>query len=57
MYSVYVNIVAYNCYCSHFIVMQGQRTPLHDAAEGGHTDSVALLVASGADVNMKSAVS
>jgi len=32
-------------------------TPLHDAAREGHTDSVALLVASGANVNMKDGVS
>ena len=33
--------------------MQTHYTPLHYAAERGHTDTVALLVASGADVNMK----
>ena len=32
-------------------------TPLHRAASDGHTDSVAILVANGADVNMKSKVS
>ena len=34
-----------------------QYTPLHYAAGNGHTDSVALLVASGADINMKNKVS
>lgn len=37
--------------------MQGYRTPLHYATSKGHTDSVALLVASGADVNVKDNVS
>ena len=32
-------------------------TPLHDAAREGHTDIVALLVASGANVFMKDGVS
>ena len=39
------------------ILLQWQSTPLHWAAEKGHTDSVALLVASGADINMKDQVS
>ena len=34
-----------------------QWTPLHLAARLGHTDTVALLVKSGANVNMKSKVS
>ena len=34
-----------------------QYTPLHIAAYRGHTDNVALLVASGADINMKNNVS
>ena len=37
--------------------MQLLNTPLHDAASSGQTDSVALLVASGADINMKGQVS
>ena len=32
-------------------------TPLHYAAMYGHTDSVALLVSRGADINMKDNVS
>ena len=32
-------------------------TPLHFAAERGHTDSVALLAARGANINMKDEVS
>ena len=32
-------------------------TPLHHAAKHGHTDSVALLVSRGADINMKDDVS
>ena len=32
-------------------------TPLHEAAMNGHTNCVALLVANGADVNMKDEVS
>ena len=36
--------------------MQG-RTPLHSAAYGGCTDNVALLVESGANVNVKGNVS
>ena len=41
--------------CEHcnYSIIQGQQTPLHWAAMRGHTDSVALLVASGANVNMK----
>ena len=41
--------------CEHcnYSIIQGQKTPLHWAAGSGHTDSVALLVASGANVNMK----
>ena len=39
------------------IIIQGQEMPLHKAAKTGHTDVVALLVANGADVNMKSLVS
>ena len=34
-----------------------QSTPLHWAASSGYTDSVALLIANGADVNMKTMVS
>ena len=41
----------------YFYIIQGQSTPLHWAAANGHTDSVALLVASGADINMKDCVS
>ena len=41
----------------YYPIIQYQRTPLHWAAGGGHTDSVALLVASGADINMKDDVS
>ena len=32
-------------------------TPLHHAANSGHTDTVALLMKSGANVNMKNDVS
>ena len=32
-------------------------TPLHYAARDGYTDSVALLVSRGADINMKDKVS
>ena len=39
------------------IIIQRKRTPLHSAAYGGRTDSVALLVANRADVNMKDIVS
>ena len=39
------------------IIIQEQVTPLHYAAYNGHTDSVALLAANGADVNMKDHVS
>lgn len=38
-------------------VIQFQTTPLHCAANNGHTDIVALLIANGADVNMKDKVS
>ena len=41
----------------YYFIIQLQATPLHYAAARGHTDSVALLVASGADVNMKDCVS
>ena len=41
----------------HVIIIQDQNTPLHFAAFRGHTDSVALLAANGADVNMKDKVS
>ena len=34
-----------------------QATPLHHAACNGHTETVALLVKSGANVNMKDDVS
>ena len=37
--------------------MQWQGTPLHLAAMQGHTDSVILLLASGADINMVDVVS
>ena len=41
--------------CEHcnYSIIQNQQTPLHFAASSGRTDSVALLVASGANVNMK----
>ena len=38
------------------IIIQGD-TPLYWAAYNGHTDSVALLVKNGANVNMKNNVS
>ena len=41
----------------YYFIIQWQDTPLHIAAFHGHTDSVALLVASGADINMKNDVS
>ena len=41
----------------YYFIIQWQNTPLHRAAASGHTDSVALLVASGADINMKNNVS
>ena len=41
----------------YYFIIQVQNTPLHYAANNGHTDSVALLVASGADINMKNKVS
>ena len=41
----------------YYYIIQVQLTPLHGAAVDGHTDSVALLVASGADINMKDMVS
>ena len=37
-------------------IIQSQRTALSYAAEKGHTDIVSLLVASGANVNMKDEV-
>ena len=40
-----------------YSIIQVQWTPLHYAAALGHTDSVALLAASGANVNMKDKVS
>ena len=40
-----------------YSIIQDQWTPLHYAARGGHTDSVALLAASGANINMKNNVS
>ena len=42
---------------NYFIVIQGHLTPLHYAASKGHTDSISLLVASVADVNVKDNVS
>ena len=41
----------------HVVIIQNRDTPLHCAAYYGHTDSVALLAANGADVNMKNNVS
>ena len=41
----------------HVIIIQARDTPLHWAAYEGHTDSVALLAANGANVNMKNMVS
>ena len=41
----------------HVIIIQTRNAPLHVAAFWGHTDSVALLAANGADVNMKDRVS
>ena len=41
----------------YYYIIQWQSTPLHWAANYGHTDSVALLVASEADINMKNNVS
>ena len=41
----------------YYFIIQWQNTPLHWAATSGHTDSVALLVDSGADINMKNIVS
>ena len=40
-----------------YSIIQWQRTPLHYAAAWGHTDSVALLAARGANINMKDDVS
>jgi len=39
------------------LYIQDQSTSLHYAAYNGHTNSVALLIASGANVNMKDDVS
>ena len=41
----------------YYYIIQWQSTPLHLATNRGHTDSVALLVASGADINMNNDVS
>ena len=41
----------------YYFIIQCQNTPLHWAARNGHNDSVALLVASGADINIKNDVS
>ena len=41
----------------NYTIIQLQNTPLHCAAGRGYTDIVALLVASGADINMKNEVS
>ena len=41
----------------YYPIIQWQSTPLHWAAGQGHTNSVALLVTSGADINMKDKVS
>ena len=41
----------------YYSIIQEQWTPLHCAARWGHTDCVALLAASGANVNMKDKVS
>ena len=41
----------------YYYIIQLQSTPLYFAAGNGHTDSVTLLVASGADINMKDNVS
>ena len=54
MFDYYIVLVINNNFLSY---MQVQWTPLHCAANNGHTDSVALLVANGADVNSKNKVS
>ena len=41
----------------YYPIIQVLNTPLHWAAGAGHIDSVAILVASGADINMKNRVS
>ena len=55
MWCVCVTMVMILMY--YYYIIQWQQTPLHWAAGSGHTDSVALLVASGADINMKTDVS
>ena len=49
---VWANIVMISCF-----VIQNQRVALHDAVMWGYTDTVALLVDHGANVNMKDKVS
>ena len=55
MWCVCVTMVTILMY--YYYIIQSQNTPLHIAAGNGHTDSVAVLVASGADINMKDNVS
>ena len=50
-------MLLYNIYNDVTLLYRYSPHHSHYAASNGHTDSVALLVASGADINMKNKVS
>ena len=53
---VCVTCYAVACVCARFLAAQFMRTPLHQAAEGGHEAVVEYLVGHGADMEAKDKV-